>query len=84
MNDTRDVKLNAIGVLKRREIEARILALFMDALIHELQREKVLQIVRETSVGIARGQGRQFSADQWWFGGRAGSVCTRSAATTWS
>jgi hypothetical protein len=59
MNDARDVELNAIGVLKRREIEARILAPVVDALSREFGREKVLQIVRETIVGIARDQGRQ-------------------------
>ena len=59
MNDTRDVELNAIGVLKRREIEARILAPLVEALGREFGRERVLQIVRETIVGIARDQGRQ-------------------------
>ena len=59
MNDTRDVELNAIGVLKRREIEARILAPLVEALGREFGRERVLQIVGETIVGIARDQGRQ-------------------------
>ena len=58
-NDTRDVELNAIGVVKRREIEARILAPLIEALGREFGREKVLRIVRETVVGIARDQGRQ-------------------------
>jgi hypothetical protein len=53
MNDARDSELNKIGVLKRREIEARILAPLLDALSGEFGREKVLQIVRETIVGIA-------------------------------
>ena len=59
MNDTRDVELNAIGVLKRREIEARLLAPLVDALSREFGGERVLQIVHETIVGIARDQGRQ-------------------------
>ena len=59
MNDTRDVELNAIGVLKRRETEARILAPLIEALGREFGRERVLQIVGETIVGIARDQGRQ-------------------------
>ena len=59
MNDTRDVELNAIGLLKRREIEARMLAPVVDALSREFGPEKVMQIVRETIVGIARDQGRQ-------------------------
>ena len=53
------VELNAIGVLKRREIEARILAPLVNALGREFGRERVLQIVRETIVEIARDQGRQ-------------------------
>ena len=53
MNDTRDIELNAIGVLKRREIEARILAPLVEALGREFGREKVLQIVGETIVGLA-------------------------------
>src|SRR5271157_1501890 len=59
MNDTRDVELNAMGVLKRREIEARILAPLLDALGREFGRERVLQIVGETIMGIARDQDRQ-------------------------
>jgi len=54
MNGTRDVELNAIGVLKRREIEARILAPLVEALGREFGRERALQIVGETIVGIAR------------------------------
>lgn len=59
MNDTRDVELNAIGLLKRREIEARLLAPVVEALGREFGGETVLQIVGETIVGIARDQGRQ-------------------------
>jgi hypothetical protein len=59
MNDTRDIELNEVGVLKRREIEARILAPLVEALGSEFGRERVLQIVRETIVGIAKDQGRQ-------------------------
>jgi hypothetical protein len=59
VNDTRDIELNEIGVLKRREIEARILAPLVDALSREFGGERVLQILRETIVGIARDQGRE-------------------------
>lgn len=59
MSDTRDVELNAIGVLKRREIEARLMAPLIEALSREFGREKVLQVVRETVVGMAQEQGRQ-------------------------
>ena len=58
MNHTRDVELNRIGVLKRREIEARISSRLVDALSRKFDREKVLQIARETIVGIAMDQGR--------------------------
>ena len=54
MNHTRDVELNRIGVLKRREIETRISAPLVDALSRKFDREKVLQIVRETIVGIEK------------------------------
>jgi hypothetical protein len=59
MSDTRDAALNAIGVLKRREIEARLIAPLIEALARECGREKVLQVVRETVVGMAKDQGRQ-------------------------
>ena len=50
--------LNArIGVLTRREVEARILAPMIDALGEEFGRERVLEIVGDTIVEIAREQG---------------------------
>jgi hypothetical protein len=54
--------LNEIGVLKRREIEARILAPVIEALAAEFDRERVLTIVRETIVAIARKQGAERAA----------------------
>jgi hypothetical protein len=54
--------LNEIGVLKRREIEARILAPFVDALAQEFDRERVLSILRETIIGVARRQGAERAA----------------------
>jgi hypothetical protein len=50
--------LNDIGVLKRREIEARILAPLVDALAAEFGRERVLEIVRRVIIQVARDQGR--------------------------
>jgi hypothetical protein len=50
--------LNEIGVLKRREIEARILAPLVDALAAELGRERVLEIAKRVIVQIARHQGK--------------------------
>jgi predicted ArsR family transcriptional regulator len=50
--------LNArIGVLTRREVEARLLAPLIEALGAEFGRERVVEIVRETIVGIAQQQG---------------------------
>lgn len=50
--------LNDIGVLKRREIEARILAPLVDALAAEFGRDRVLRIAKTVITRIAREQGR--------------------------
>ncbi len=50
--------LNEIGVLKRREIEARILAPLLNALAAEFGRERVMAIAKRVIVEIARQQGR--------------------------
>lgn len=54
-------RLNAVGVLTRREIEARILAPVIDALGARFGRDEVVAIVRETIAGIARAQGRSLA-----------------------
>jgi hypothetical protein len=54
--------LNEIGVLKRREIEARILGPFVEALSSEFERERVLAILGETIINIARQQGAERAA----------------------
>lgn len=54
--------LNEIGVLKRREIEARILGPFVEALAQEFDRERVLAILSETIINIARKQGAERAA----------------------
>jgi len=54
--------LNEIGVLKRREIEARILGPFVEALASEFHRERVLEILSETIINIARKQGAERAA----------------------
>lgn len=54
--------LNEIGVLKRREIEARILGPFVDALAQEFDRERVVTILGETIINIARQQGAERAA----------------------
>lgn len=51
-------RLNAVGILTRREIEARILAPVIDALAREFPRQRVIEIVRDVIVDIARRQGR--------------------------
>jgi hypothetical protein len=57
-DDSTDVeRLNAIGVLTRREIEARVLAPVIDALAREFPRERIIEIVRDVVIQIAREQG---------------------------
>jgi hypothetical protein len=54
--------LNArIGVLARREVEARLLAPLIEALGAEFGRERVVEIVRDTIVSIAQQQGAALS-----------------------
>ncbi len=50
--------LNEIGVLKRREIEARILAPLIDAFAAEFGRDRVVEIARRVIVQIAQEQGK--------------------------
>lgn len=52
-----DTLNETIGVLTRREAEARILAPVIDALGNEFGREKVIRILRATIVRIAAEQG---------------------------
>lgn len=68
-------RLNAVGVLTRREIEARILAPIITALGREFGRDRVVEIVRGVVVDIAREQGRAIRA------GQAGASLTSFAAT---
>jgi hypothetical protein len=56
-----DVELNEIGVLKRREIEARLLTPIVDALGDRFGRHEVLEVVRNVITGIARRQGRELA-----------------------
>ena len=61
-NQLPDDDLNArVGVLARREIEARILAPLIDALSMKFGRNKVLHIVRETITQIAADQGAELA-----------------------
>ena len=53
--------LNEIGVLKRREIEARILRPVLQALGDEFGRERVFEVARRVIVEVAQEQGRQLA-----------------------
>jgi hypothetical protein len=68
-NDSKPEELQAppdqlnqkIGVLTRREVEARFLAPLFAALSEAFGREAVLAVVRETLRGIARRQGAELA-----------------------
>lgn len=49
--------LNDVGVLKRREIEARIVAPLVDRLGEEFGRERVVELAAEVIVEVAQSQG---------------------------
>ena len=49
--------LNDIGVLKRREIEARIVAPLLERFSAEFGAEKVHELAREVVVEVAKTQG---------------------------
>ena len=53
--------LNAVGLLNRREIEARLLAPLIEAFSAELDRERVLEIIRHVIQEIAHQQGVQLA-----------------------
>lgn len=61
MNGQSDSELNSIGVLKRRTIEARILAPVLKALGEEFGRERVLEIAAHVVADIARSQGAEMA-----------------------
>jgi hypothetical protein len=53
--------MNAVGLLNRREIEARILAPLLKALEAEYDRQKLLEITRKVILEAARQQGMQLA-----------------------
>ena len=55
-------RLNSAGVLTRREIEARILAPVIEALAQEFPRDRIIDIVREVIISIARQHVRALAA----------------------
>ena len=52
-----DTLTQDIGVLKRREVEARILAPVVEAMAEAFGREEVMAVLKKTIVNIARQQG---------------------------
>ncbi len=54
--------LNDVGVLVRREIEARIVVPLIDRFSDEFGRERVTELLREVVVDVAREQGGQLAA----------------------
>jgi predicted ArsR family transcriptional regulator len=57
-------ELRSLPVIVRREIEARILAPFVESLAQEFGRDRVVAILKETIVRIAREQGAALAAQQ--------------------
>jgi len=57
-----DTLTQRIGVLARRETEARVIAPVVEALADAFGREAVLSIVRDTIVKIAQDQGGELAA----------------------
>ena len=53
--------MNAVGLLNRREIEARLLIPLIEALSAEMDRERVLAIIRSVIREIAYSQGVQLA-----------------------
>ena len=53
--------LNEIGVLRRREIEARILMPVLECLGAEFGEERVFAIARDVIIDVAREQGRELA-----------------------
>ena len=56
-----NAELNAIGVLRRRLIEARVLAPVLDALGTRFGRDQVLAVARDVIVALAREQGEELA-----------------------
>ena len=54
--------LNDVGVLKRREIEARIVAPLLARLGEEFGAERVYELAREVVVDVAKTQGSELAA----------------------
>jgi hypothetical protein len=75
MSQTPPDTLNEIGVLRRREIEARVLMPVLKRLGAEFGEERVFAVAREVIVEVAREQGRELA------GQMGGSSLTHFAAS---
>lgn len=53
--------MNAVGLLNRREIEARLLIPLIEAFSAEMDRERVLEVVRSVILKLALQQGAQLA-----------------------
>lgn len=54
--------MNVVGLLNRREIEARMIAPLLEAFSNEFDRQRVWEIARRVILEIARQQGAQLAA----------------------
>ena len=62
-SETKDLITQKIGVLNRRETEARILVPFLEKLCDTFGKEKVVEILSSTIKELARKQGRDLSSE---------------------
>ncbi|MXN64092.1 hypothetical protein GR183_04185 [Stappia sp. GBMRC 2046] len=60
---SKDTLTQRLGVLTRRETEARILIPVVEAMAEAFGKEEVHEVLRKTVVEIARKQGRELAAD---------------------
>ena len=65
MSDTKtpkpDTLTQQIGVLTRREVEARVLAPIIDALGEKFGREQVIDVVRDAIINLSQQQGAEMA-----------------------
>lgn len=75
-----DTLTQRIGVLTRREVEARILSPIIDALGEAFGREEVIHIVKKTIIDLARQQGSELAEAM----GSAGSQAFTDSLEYWT
>jgi len=90
--------LNNIGVLKRREIEARVIAPLLERFAEEFGAERVHELASEVIVGVAQAQGAELAGaigrndlesfangmDNWTKGGALETEIIEKSATTYA